>query len=351
MTTWSDAFSTGKATLYLDISESSTNSGANTSVVSFTLRVVGNGASWNLNSGSTWSVTIDGTAYSGTWTYDFRSDNTKTLKSGTQTITHDADGSKSIAVSGTAYGLSTIGTGTITSKTFALTDFTRLPSAPGTPALSRTSNGTSVEITSDVASSPVSVTDYNYRYSTDNSGFSDPQGMGSDRLASMSVVATTPIYFQTRAYSSEGWGDWSPSAFIAGVPTAPQAINATRTARNIAINITGSASNSGSTITGYKVAYNDGTGWSTAVSMSGTTYTYTNLPAAKTYTFRVYAQNAIGTSAYTTTATGIYVAAGGKRWDGSTFASTTTAKRWDGSAWVDITTAKRWTGSAWTDLS
>jgi hypothetical protein len=124
MTTWSDAFSTGKATLYLDVTESAVNKLDNTSTVSFTLRVVGNNASFNLNSGSTWSVVIDGTTYSGTWTYDFRSDNTVTLKTGTKTITHGGDGSKSILVSGTAYGNSTIGTGTITSKSFALTSFT-----------------------------------------------------------------------------------------------------------------------------------------------------------------------------------------------------------------------------------
>lgn len=257
MSTWPDTFDTGKATLYLDVTETSTNPGANTSVVSFTLRVVGNNASWNLNSGSTWSCVINGTTYSGTWTYDFRSDNTVTLKTGTQTITHNADGSKTIAVSGTAYGNSTIGTGTITSKNFILTDFVVVPGAPATIALSKTARN--VTVTAGNSSGP-NVTAYKVQYSTDG-----------------------------------------------------------------------------------------GTTWSTAQTMTSQSYTYTALAPA-TYKFRVFAVNADGNSAYTTS-TSLLVTAGGKRFDGTAWIYAAIAKRWDGSNWVDLTIAKRWDGSVWTDLA
>jgi hypothetical protein len=94
----------------------------------------------------------------------------------------------------------------------------------------------------------------------------------------------------------------------------------------------------------------DGTSWSSPVAMSGGVYVYTNLTPAKTYTFRVYSTNSTGSSTFTTSGT-VFVPAGGKRWDGSTFTPTSTVKRWDGSAWTDVLTAKRWDGSAWTDLS
>lgn len=347
MTTWNDAFDTGKGTLYLDVTETSTNSSTNTSVVSFTLRVTGNTTSWNLNSGSTWSVVIDGTTYSGTWTYDFRSDNTVTLKTGTKTITHAADGSKSISVSGTAYGNSTIGTATITSKSFTLTDFTVLPSAPASPALTRSSTGSSITAVGAVASSPVSISNYDLRWSYDNATWTTVTDIGTDRTQTLTVTSTATVYAQTRGISSEGDGPWSSSASVVGVPTAPASISISRTGRNVTVT-SGSATGSG--ITGYKVQFNDGSGWSTAVAMTSQTHTYSNLDGATTYTFRVYASNAIGDSAYTTSGS-LFVPAGGKRYNGTAFVDAATAKRWNGSAWEEITTAKRWSGSAWTDLS
>jgi hypothetical protein len=219
MTQWSDAFSTGKATLYLTVTEASTDAATNTSVVSFSLSVVGNNASYNLNSGSTWSVTINGTTYSGTWTYDFRSDNTKTLKSSTQSVTHDANGSKTITVSGTAYGLSTIGTGTITSKSFTLTDFSRLPAAPAAPSLALNgSNPMVIDITSaeSPALSPVGpdITDYEYQISTDDATWDAAVSMGTDRSFSHTTTVPGLYYVQTRAVSSEGSGAWSASSSI-----------------------------------------------------------------------------------------------------------------------------------------
>jgi hypothetical protein len=84
--------------------------------------------------------------------------------------------------------------------------------------------------------------------------------------------------------------------------------------------------------------------------MSSQVYTYVDLPAGKTYLFRVQAENGIGASSFTTSS-GVFIAAGGKRWDGSVWVSASSVKRWDGSAWTEVLTAKRWDGSAWTDLN
>lgn len=354
MTTWSDAFSSRTDHLLeLVLTETSTSSSGNTSVVTATLQInpPSDSASWNGYGDANYSLTFSGSTYTGSFSYDYRTDrSTQVLKTVSKTITHAANGTGTATASASAdSGSGTLGTASISTKTLTLTDFTRLPSAPAAPALTRTVS-TTIGITSAVASSAVTVSDYEFRYSTDGSTWSAAQAMGSDRIASLTVTATNPYYIQTRAYSSEGWGAWSPSAFIAGVPSAPASISFTREARNVTVSVGSSASSNGATITSYSVQYNDGSGWSSPTTATYGSVAYANLPAAKTYTFRAYATNSTGSSGYTESAS-VYIAAGGKRWTGSAFTATATAKRWDGTAWVDITSAKRWTGSAWTDLS
>lgn len=90
----------------LNVTQSSQNIANNTSSISWNLQVrksFGSGF-WGLdNTASTWAVSIDGTnVSSSSGPYDFRGGAplTKTIASGTRTITHAGDGSKSIAVSG-----------------------------------------------------------------------------------------------------------------------------------------------------------------------------------------------------------------------------------------------------------
>ena len=140
------------------------------------------------------------------------------------------------------------------------------------------------------------------------------------------------------------------------VATAPASITATRSGRSVAITATASASNGGATITSYQVQYRTSTdnstwgAWGSTQTLSSLAYTYNNLTPALYYQVRVYAVNSAGSSAGTSSAS-VFVAAGGKRWTGTTWTPTTIAKRWNGSAWVDLTIAKRWNGSAWVDLS
>lgn len=91
----------GSYTTTLTITEGQYNVSNNTSPVTFSLTLTKNSGTglWNSDS-CPWSININGTQYSGTFTYDFRSTTTITLKGNTtQTITHDSDGSKKIAVS------------------------------------------------------------------------------------------------------------------------------------------------------------------------------------------------------------------------------------------------------------
>lgn len=91
----------GSYTTTLTVTESATSTANNTSTVTFSLTLTKNSGTglWN-NDSCPWSININGTSYSGTFTYDFRSTTSITLKSNTtQTITHDSDGTKSISVS------------------------------------------------------------------------------------------------------------------------------------------------------------------------------------------------------------------------------------------------------------
>lgn len=86
----------------LTVSETGTpDTTNNTSTVQFNLVLKKEGGTGLWNSDPCyWSININGTPYSGSFTYDFRSTTSITLKSNTTlTITHDSDGSKKIAVS------------------------------------------------------------------------------------------------------------------------------------------------------------------------------------------------------------------------------------------------------------
>jgi Tfp pilus assembly protein PilW len=72
----------------------------NTTTVSWTLQLIA-GSSGKISSTASkdWSVTVNGTNYSGTNTVGISNNATKTLASGKTTISHDADGTKSFSYS------------------------------------------------------------------------------------------------------------------------------------------------------------------------------------------------------------------------------------------------------------
>lgn len=107
MATWRKTLSSNQYyEVILNINQTSQNIANNTSNISWSLQVrksFGSGFWGADGTASTWTVTIDGTnVSSSSSSYDFRGGAplTKTIASGTRTITHAGDGSKSIAVSG-----------------------------------------------------------------------------------------------------------------------------------------------------------------------------------------------------------------------------------------------------------
>ena len=87
-------------TLKFSWSRSSYSTTNNTSTVKWTLSLV-SGSSGRIDSSSSkdWSVTVNGTKYSGTNTVGISNNTTKTLASGTTTISHNTDGTKTFSYS------------------------------------------------------------------------------------------------------------------------------------------------------------------------------------------------------------------------------------------------------------
>lgn len=101
-------------TLRLDVTEASTSTSANTSVVNWTLYIVNANSRFNAN--FSYSVTIDGStraSYSGNVnTTDVSYQQAHYLASGSYTVAHNADGTKSIYCSASCSGGGGYGPGT-----------------------------------------------------------------------------------------------------------------------------------------------------------------------------------------------------------------------------------------------
>lgn len=351
----------GSYTLRLIGDESSPNAGANTSNVSWSLRIIRNsGTSFNLNNnGISWSVSIGGSVVSsGSRSYDFRSASELVLASGTNgPYGHDSNGVGSIGISGSISGPGPI-TGGSASGTVPFTDFDRSPVTPSISSVVRSTDGTQVttfNFSGGVNNSGPTVT-YTYEYATDP-GMSQNYGTFTSIPFTL-PSSTTGYYFRVRASNTDGTKFSSVTGIVPGVPSAPASLTYVKTGRNVALTATASATGGGGTISSYSVQYrtssNGGSTWSAwgnTQTMTSLQYTYSLLPPALTYDFRVYSTNQTGNSLPTSISSPFFVAAGGKRWNGSSFIPTQTAKRWSGTAWVDITIAKRWNGTSWVDLS
>lgn len=139
-------------------------------------------------------------------------------------------------------------------------------------------------------------------------------------------------------------------------PDAPTSVTSTLNADK-SITVTSNAVSSPAGTATYYVSYssNGGSTWSsyTTIPSNARSYTYAlgTLPMGQNYRFRMYATNSDGTSGTFTQSTDLFLPAGGKRYDGSSWNSTLTAKRYDGASWVTLTTAKRYNGTDWINLS
>lgn len=132
-----------------DIAQSSQNIAGNTSSVygRLIIRKKSGSGYWS-NNACSWNVNINGTTYSGTFTYDFRNYGELTLWSGNVTVAHNADGTKTINSSGYANMNSPSGNATV-GRTLGLTTIPRA----STPSMGNPTTGSAVTINIARASS------------------------------------------------------------------------------------------------------------------------------------------------------------------------------------------------------
>lgn len=90
---------TGQHTLTFSWSRISYNVSNNTSTISWTLKLIATNGTIKSSASKAWSVTVNGTKYSGTNTIGMTANTTKTLASGTTTISHNSDGTKTFSYS------------------------------------------------------------------------------------------------------------------------------------------------------------------------------------------------------------------------------------------------------------
>lgn len=177
----------------------------------------------------------------------------------------------------------------------------------------------------------------------------------------------------TEAYF-DGTGPYMPDYLSAGggtqgaidydrKPAAPSTVSVTVNADksvSVTSNAVTSLAGTATYYVGYRTSSDGGSNfgsWSsyTTIPSNARTYTYTagSLTYGLTYQFRMYASNSDGSSAATTSnsPSTVFLPAGGKRFDGSTWNPTGTAKRFDGTNWNTLTVAKRFDGTSWVDMT
>ena len=301
----------------LTVTEKSTSVDNNTSSLefSFVLSPVNTSWSWALwGSSISYSLNINGTAYTGTIP-DYDGYATVTLKTGTQTVSHNADGTKTIAYSFTV----TDGAGqrytpgnASASGSYILTTIPRA-TTPNLSATSITANGTnSVTITTDPASSTFK---HKIRYDFGSlkgyvSGFlTDGKEIGFDFTPQgKSTTVFTPATWLLNEIPSANSGvctiyvyTYTSSGTHIGTTTASLTINVptyTPSISNIAL--TGNNLLSG--------AYVQGKSTVTATITASTSYgatikTYSSTVDGKTYTGSTFTSSALNDGSKTVSVT------------------------------------------------
>lgn len=197
-----------------------------------------------------WSMNVAGAAFSGSWTYDFRTSTPQTIAVATRSY---AAGYGTHYVSGAVQMDSGFGT----ASTGEWRTIAGVPNAPGTPIVDQQTttsvryrftsagdNGAAViEWQAEVASAP----DF-------SSG--DLQTVSSTGTTVFTGLNPgTTYYFRARGRNSVGWGPWGASISTATLPSTPPLISVSPSASGLSAVVTLSPPSGASGVTKYVVEY------------------------------------------------------------------------------------------------
>lgn len=195
-----DVWVSNQITLRFNWSQSSQSIANNNSVVSWSLQLIASGGSISSSASKSWAVTVNGSNYSGTNTVGISSGTTKTLASGSTTIAHNADGTKSFSFSfSQQFDISYSGVGWIGTKSGSGSG--TLSTIPRTSSVSSTNAniGENITITINRASSSFTHT---LTYA-----FCGLTGTIATKTSSTSVSWTLPTSFYAQIPNSKSsWG-------------------------------------------------------------------------------------------------------------------------------------------------
>lgn len=182
----------------LTVNETSTNTNNNTSEISFSFTLYRASYSWSNWNNITYSISINGTSYTGSIP-SYSAGSTMTIRSGTQTISHNSDGTKSISysfsvndASGQSYtcgNASANGSLTLTTINKSAPTFTVNPSVTGRTLTSLTFDYGVVNMASDLY------------YSLDNSNWVHITGQKTT-ISNLTTNKSYTIYVQARSQAN-----------------------------------------------------------------------------------------------------------------------------------------------------
>jgi len=285
---------------------------------------------------------------------------TPLVASGTQTITHNTDGSLgTVSGSVTFNGQGGYSPGTISaSASCGSTDFVRIPTTPTfSSGPTRTTGTSTVNMTLSTVTNYGTSLKYYVDYSKNSGSYTGQLNSTSTSFSFTGLTLGSSYVFRGYASDTEGTSTvvTSGSVAIPNVPGLPTLTVGSPLGRAVLLTATGAATN-GATIDYYyaQLSSDNGITWKNAAgTLNGTdamavsganfTTTYSNLQGGATFLFRVYAHNQMGNGAIATSPTGTFIPSGGHRYDGSNFIAASTAQRYDAVllAYTPIVTAKK----------
>ena len=172
----------------------------NNSVVGWHLQLVTTGGSISSSASKSWSVTVNGKNYSGTCTIGVGTNATKTLASGSTTIAHNADGTKSFSFSfSLQFDINYSGVGWIGTKSGSGSG--TLTTIPRTSSVSSTNANIGEKITITINRASSSFT-HTLTYA-----FSGLSGTIATKTSSTSISWTLPTSFYAKIPNAKSsWG-------------------------------------------------------------------------------------------------------------------------------------------------
>lgn len=195
-----DVTISNQITLRFTWSQSSQSIANNNSVVSWSLQLIATSGSISSSASKSWNVTVNGTNYSGSNTVGISTNTTKTLASGTTTVAHNADGTKSFSFSfSQQFDINYSGVGWIGTKSGSGSG--TLTTIPRTSSVSSTNANIGENITISINRASSSFT-HTLTYA-----FCNLTGTIATKTSSTSVSWTLPTSFYAQIPNSKSsWG-------------------------------------------------------------------------------------------------------------------------------------------------